>query len=93
MDLTNMSQPNDTATSKPVSTVTKHIKIYSDNPIHDCIDRIINSCGCFDEDDDRFGMASDEMIEAAEELIALTVKRRIEASNKYHREMSVYKPN
>jgi hypothetical protein len=45
-------------TTQPVSTVTKHIKIYSDNPIHDCIDRIINSCACLDEDDDRFGMAS-----------------------------------
>jgi hypothetical protein len=30
-----------TRTTDPVSTTTKHIKIYSDNPIHDCIDRII----------------------------------------------------
>jgi hypothetical protein len=35
--------------SEPVSTVTKHIKIYSDNPIHDCIDRIINACARLDE--------------------------------------------
>lgn len=32
----------------PVSTVTKHIKIYSDNPIHDCIDRIIDTASLLD---------------------------------------------
>lgn len=35
--------------SEPISTVTKHIKIYSDNPIHDCIDRIIDVCARLDE--------------------------------------------
>jgi hypothetical protein len=35
--------------SEPVSTVTKHIKIYSDNPIHDCIDRMIDCCYRLDE--------------------------------------------
>jgi hypothetical protein len=75
-----MTQPtNDTLTTQPVSTVTKHIKIYSDNPIHDCIDRIINSCACIDEGDDRFGMATHEMMEAAEELIQLTIERRVQA--------------
>jgi hypothetical protein len=83
----------DHSTAQPISTVTKHIKIYSDNPIHDCIDRIINSCACFDEDDDRFGMASVEMIEAAEELIALTVKRRSEAVNKLLGKIYDKKPN
>jgi hypothetical protein len=34
--------------TQPVSTVTKHIKIYSDNPIHDCIDRIIESSTMID---------------------------------------------
>jgi hypothetical protein len=33
-----------TQNQQPVSTVTKHIKIYSDNPIHDCIDRIMDAC-------------------------------------------------
>lgn len=32
-----------------VSTVTKHIKLYSDNPIHDCIDRIIDYAARLDE--------------------------------------------
>jgi hypothetical protein len=37
-----MTQNSKTASNAdPVSTVTKHITIYSDNPIHDCIDRII----------------------------------------------------
>lgn len=35
--------------SEAVSTVTKHIKIYSDNPIHECIDRIIDVCSRLDE--------------------------------------------
>jgi hypothetical protein len=45
-----MTQPNQpTPNPQPVSTVTKHIKIYSDNPIHDCIDRIIDACVALDE--------------------------------------------
>jgi hypothetical protein len=38
-----------TPSPQPVSTVTKHITIYSDNPIHDCIDRIIDACSALDE--------------------------------------------
>jgi hypothetical protein len=45
-----MNQPNEmTPNPQPVSTVTKHIKIYSDNPIHDCIDRIIDCAVRLDE--------------------------------------------
>jgi hypothetical protein len=45
-----MNQPNEmTPNPQPVSTVTKHIKIYSDNPIHDCIDRIIECSARLDE--------------------------------------------
>jgi hypothetical protein len=42
-------QGNHADTPAPVSSVTKHIRIYSDNPIHDCIDRIINACVALDE--------------------------------------------
>lgn len=44
-----MTQPDKmTSNTDPVSTITKHIKIYSDNPIHDCIDRIIESSTMLD---------------------------------------------
>jgi tagatose-1,6-bisphosphate aldolase non-catalytic subunit AgaZ/GatZ len=57
-----MTQPNDTPTSAPVSTVTKHIKIYSDNPIHDCIDRIIDAVAGLDHDNDISYYASQLMM-------------------------------
>jgi hypothetical protein len=54
-----MNQPNEmTPNPQPVSTVTKHIKIYSDNPIHDCIDRIIHHAALLDEGgEDEYGNA------------------------------------
>jgi hypothetical protein len=72
-----MTQSNDTPTSAPVSTVTKHIKIYSDNPIHDCIDRIINSCACIDEDDNYLNLASNELYAAAQQLLMLATDRMV----------------
>ncbi len=51
----------------PVSIVTKHIKIYSDNPIHDCIDRIIDNSSALDEGKNNFFHAA-QMMEATEEL-------------------------
>jgi hypothetical protein len=73
-----MTQPNDTPTSAPVSTVTKHIKIYSDNPIHDCIDRIIDACVCIDEGTDYRGFASENLHNAAMDLRRLTTTRMIQ---------------
>jgi hypothetical protein len=65
---------NLTPNPAPISTVTKHIKLYSNNPIHNAIDRIIDSCAFIDEDGDYFGLASKEMLEAAEDLIALSIQ-------------------
>jgi hypothetical protein len=41
--------PHSEPTPYTCSTVTKHIKLYSDNPIHDCIDRIIDCAARLDE--------------------------------------------
>jgi hypothetical protein len=67
-----MNQPNKmTPNPQPVSTVTKHIKIYSDNPIHDCIDRIIDACSRIDEGND-ISTNSEAMLQrAADELLWL----------------------
>jgi hypothetical protein len=61
--------------SEPVSTVTKHIKIYSDNPIHDCIDRIINSCVGLDEGGDYTLSNAIELQSASQDLLVLTCHR------------------
>jgi len=53
---------------QPVSTVTKHIKIYSDNPIHDCIDRIIDICDLVDENNEYLMIYLSELELAAREL-------------------------
>jgi hypothetical protein len=74
------------AAERVTSTVTKHIKIYSDNPIHDAIDRIIDSCALIDEDNDYRFMASSELKEAAEDLLVLACSQLVEIQAKYHRE-------
>jgi hypothetical protein len=73
---------------KPVHTATKSIKLYSDNPIHDCIDRMIESSAMFD------AMNSDRehcialLREAAEDLadICIHVQGQVSIQNikKYH---------
>lgn len=68
--------------SEPVSTVTKHIKIYSDNPIHDCIDRIITAVSCIDEDNGWRQSASVELYDAADKLLAHAWALRVEETNK-----------
>jgi hypothetical protein len=76
-----------------ISTVTKHIKIYSDNPIHDAIDRIINSCACLDEGDDYMGLASLELREATEDLLVLACTNLIELQRKRERDFNEQKSN
>jgi hypothetical protein len=88
-----MTQPNDTPTSAPVSIVTKHIKIYSDNPIHDCIDRIINSCACIDEGDDYLGLASCELFEAVQQLLMLASDRMVLINIEYLKQKNGAKQN
>jgi hypothetical protein len=78
-----MTQQPDTATAQPTSTVTKHIKIYSDNPIHDCIDRIIDAVAVFDEGDDYSSIAAaQELLDATESLYSLAAIRRYDAAAK-----------
>jgi hypothetical protein len=70
-----MTQPlPDHSTTQPISTVTKHIKIYSDNPIHDCIDRIIDAVAVIDEGSDRDVIATAKLFEAADELLELAIE-------------------
>jgi hypothetical protein len=89
-----MTKPTDsTTTTEPVSTVTKHITIYSDNPIHDCIDRIINACLFIDEYDDFCGMAAAELYESADELTVLAGNLRKQKSDEFLRSINLARPN
>jgi hypothetical protein len=88
-----MTQPNDTPTSAPVSIVTKHIKIYSDNPIHDCIDRIINAVAVIDEDDKHSGLASVELYEVARQLLMLATDRMVLINIEYLKQKNGAKSN
>jgi hypothetical protein len=89
-----MTESDNIPTAERVtSAITKHIKIYSDNPMHDAIDRIINSCLCIDQDDDYMGMATAEMREAAEELFEITCVRSRALQEKRQRDFNEYKSN
>jgi hypothetical protein len=88
-----MTQPNDTSTPAPVSIVTKHIKIYSDNPIHDCIDRIIDACVGLDMGDDDALFYAIELSEATDKLHELAFSRRVEENNLYRKGIYDKKPN
>jgi hypothetical protein len=90
---TNMTQPNDTATSPPVSTVTKHITIYSDNPIHDCIDRIIDAVAVIDEGGNFPGLASLELHAASQQLLMLATDRIVRMNIESLRQVNRGKPD
>lgn len=66
-----------------VSIIPKSIKIYSDNPIHHAIDRIIDSCNRIDEEDDYFGLASLDLKIAAEDLLILACHRMAKIKVQY----------
>jgi hypothetical protein len=69
-------QPNEiTSNPQPVSTIVKHIKIYSDNPIHDCIDRIINACIGMDEGGEDSHYHAVNLKDSAEELFLLSASK------------------
>jgi hypothetical protein len=76
-----------------ISTVTKHIKLYSNNPIHEAIDRIINSAACLDEGDDYMGLASLELKEAADDLFKLACESLIQSQRKRERFFNESKTN
>lgn len=82
-----------TPNPQPVSTVTKHIKIYSDNPIHDCIDRIINSCVGLDEANEHAFYYSLALKAAAEELCELTYERAAQETEVYRWRLNNGKPD
>jgi hypothetical protein len=88
-----MTQPNDTPTSAPVSTVTKHIKIYSDNLIHDCIDRIIDACSYIDEGGEDVYEQLIELEQAAEKLSLLAQRKILVNSAEKLIKLSERKPN
>jgi hypothetical protein len=77
-------QPNKTASNPDtVSTITKHIKLYSDNPIHDAIDRIIESCEGLDEANQHAFYHSLCLKAAAEELCELACERAAQETELY----------
>jgi hypothetical protein len=83
-----MNQPEKmTPNPQPVSTVTKHIKIYSDNPIHDCIDRMIGYCEYLDDPNANTHFAFKWMQEAASELSALCQNEETGKHNYFDREL------
>ena len=80
-------------TAIPISTVIKSIKIYSDNPIHDCIDRIIDACVGVDQvDEDAFFYAM-ELNQVAEQLLYLSGELRRKCNDKYRKEIYDRKPH
>jgi hypothetical protein len=84
-----MNQPNEmTPNPQPVSTVTKHIKIYSDNPIHDCIDRIIDACSSLDEGTSRESHHANLLYVATTELLELSSDRLDQAIYQESRKMN-----
>jgi hypothetical protein len=73
-----MSQPDKmTPNPQPVSAITKHIKLYSDNPIHDCIDRIITACEEIDEGSQWAQSAAVELQDASSQLVVLAMKLQV----------------
>jgi hypothetical protein len=89
-----MNQPDEiTPTPQPVSTVTKHIKIYSDNPIHDCIDLIIDACTIFDEFGDNQHTVLWDLCAAAKELECLGLEKLVTIAAKQRAQQDEQKPN
>jgi hypothetical protein len=82
-----------TTTTEPVSTVTKHITIYSDNPIHDCIDRMIGYCEYIEKADANTHFAFKWMQEAASELAALCQDEETGKHNYFDRKIDAKKPD
>ena len=82
-----------TETTDSVLIVKKWIAIYSNNPMHDAIDRIINSCACIDEGDDYRGLASIELQEAAEDLFRLASNNVVKLAIEYQRKINEQKSN
>ena len=73
-----MTQPNESNPNpQPVSTVTKHIKIYSDNPIHDCIGELIDACEDLDDSDPTSYIALVELREIADKLVQTIETERV----------------
>jgi hypothetical protein len=70
-----MQEREITENTEPVSTIVKHIKIYSDNPIHDAIDRIINSCVGLDRDDENRHYHAINLKDSVEELFILAAQK------------------
>ncbi len=87
------SDTNSEPTPNTVSTVTKHIKIYSDNPIHDCIDRIITAVNYLDEADDFYPWANNELCEAADNLTELAFNYRKQKADEFRRSISERRPD
>lgn len=84
--LSTMNQPDKTMpNTAPISTKITHIKLYSDNPIHDAIDSIIESCTGLDEANDHSFFYALSLKAAAEELCELAYEIATKETDKYRR--------
>jgi hypothetical protein len=88
-----MKEHETTQNTDPVSTIVKHIQLYADNPIHEAIDRIINSCLCLDKGDDYYGLDLLELRVAAEDLLVLACKNLTELQRKREGHINEETPN
>jgi hypothetical protein len=83
----------DDATFEQITACTKYIRVYSDNPIHNQIDRIIDACSYVDEGGDNLYFYLSELKDAAEELTELTIKKLLVESDKIHKLHNEQKSN
>jgi hypothetical protein len=65
---------------KEISTVTKSIKIYSNNPIHVAIANVIDACEIFEGEGDPFDLAM-QLHQATDDLNDIAFCHRIEQLN------------
>jgi hypothetical protein len=72
--------------TQPVSAVTKHIKIYSDNPIHDAIDRVIDRVLDLDDPYNAAYNAS-QLVKEVEKLHRLACNLAAIEITKYHEKL------
>ncbi len=83
-----MTEPNKTTPSpQPVSTVTKHIKIYSDNKFHMAIANLIDTCQSLDSGKGITHEQYKQLEQTAEDILDITLN----IGHQIHRAMMIEK--
>lgn len=84
---------NINSAAQQISAATKHIKLYSNNPIHNQIDRIIDACSFVDEGGDDLIFYLSELKYASEELFVLSYQKLKAERDKIHKQHNESKIN